>query len=76
MSATSEHYVIAENEAEAIWFLGTLATVKAAATQTGGALSVVDFTHPPRFAVPPDIHHTTGEGFYGLEGGMRGSCAD
>ena len=33
MSATSEHYVLSENEAEAIWFLGTLATVKAAATR-------------------------------------------
>src|ERR671916_703219 len=74
MSATSEHYVIAENEAEAIWFLGTLATVKAAATQTGGALSIVEFTHPPGFAVPPHIHHTTDEGFYVLEGAMRGSC--
>ena len=76
MSATSEHYVIAENEAEAIWFLGTLATVKAAATQTGGALSIVEFTHPPGFAVPPHIHHTTDEGFYVLEGAMRGSCGD
>src|ERR671915_2043889 len=76
MSTTSEHYVIAENEAEAIWFLGTLATVKAASTQTGGALSVVEFTHPPGFAVPPHIHHTTDEGFYVLEGAMRGLCGD
>src|SRR3712207_1374891 len=76
MSATSEHYVIAENEAEAIWFLGTLATVKAAANQTGGALSIVEFTHPPGFSVPPHIHHTTDEGFYVLEGAMRGSCGD
>ena len=73
MSATSEHYVIAENEAEAIWFLGTLATVKAAADRTGGALSIVEFTHPPGFATPSHIHHTTDEGFYVLEGAMRGS---
>ena len=68
MSATSEHYVLAENEAEAIWFLGTLATVKAAADRTGGALSIVEFTHPPGFATPPHIHHTTDEGFYVLGG--------
>ncbi len=76
MSATSEHYVLSENEAEPIWFLGTLATVKAATTQTGGALSVVEFTHPSGFAVPRHIHHTTDEAFYILEGAMRGFCGD
>ena len=76
MSATSEHYVIAENEAEAIWFLGTLATVKAAATQTGGALSIVEFTHPPGFATPRHVHHAEDEAFYVLAGAMRGYCGD
>src|ERR687893_2599984 len=76
MAATSEHYVVAEDEAEAIWFLGTLATVKAAADLTGGALSIVEFTHPPGFATPPHVHHETDEGFYVLEGAMRGSCGD
>jgi mannose-6-phosphate isomerase-like protein (cupin superfamily) len=73
MSATSEHCALAQDEAEAIWFLGTLATVKAAAKWTGGALSIVEFTHPPGFATPPHVHHTTDEGFYVLEGAMRGS---
>jgi quercetin dioxygenase-like cupin family protein len=68
--------VIAEDEAEAIWFLGTLDTVKASADRTGGALSVVEFTHPPGFATPPHVHRETDEGFYVLEGAMRGSCGD
>jgi quercetin dioxygenase-like cupin family protein len=76
MTADSEHYVLAEDEAEAIWFLGTLATVKASADRTGGALSVVEFTHPPGFATPPHVHRATDEGFYVLEGAMRGSCGD
>jgi hypothetical protein len=76
MSVTSEHYVLAEDEAEAIWFLGTLATIKASADRTGGALSVVEFTHPPGFAVPPRIHHEADEAFYTLEGAMRGFCGD
>jgi len=76
MSAASEHYVLADDEAEAIWFLGTLATVKASADRTGGALSVVEFAHPPGFATPPHVHHATDEGFYVLEGAMRGSCGD
>ena len=36
----------------------------------------MEFTHPPGFSVPPHIHHTTDEGFYILEGAMRGSCGD
>jgi mannose-6-phosphate isomerase-like protein (cupin superfamily) len=76
MTDASEHYVITGGEAEAIWFLGTLATVKASADRTGGALSVVEFTHPPGFATPPHVHHATDEGFYVLEGAMRGSCGD
>jgi quercetin dioxygenase-like cupin family protein len=76
MSVTSEHYVLAEDEAEAIWFLGTLATIKASADRTGGALAVVEFTHPPGFVVPPHIHHEADEAFYILEGAMRGFCGD
>lgn len=52
MSIRSEHYVVSEEEAEAIWFLGTLATIKATAEQTHGALPVVEFTHPPGYRVP------------------------
>lgn len=76
MSATSEHYVLAEDEAEAIWFLGTLATVKAAGARTGGALSVVEFTHPPGFATPRHVHHAEDEAFYILQGAMRGFSGD
>ncbi len=76
MPVTSEHYVVAEDEAEAIWFLGTLATIKASADRTGGALSVVEFTHPPDFAVPAHVHHEADEAFYILEGAMRGFCGD
>ena len=76
MSATSEHYVLAEDEAEAIWFLGTLATVKAAGARTGGALSVVEFTHPPGFATPRHVHHVEDEAFYILQGAMRGFSGD
>jgi mannose-6-phosphate isomerase-like protein (cupin superfamily) len=76
MSVTSEHYVVAEDEAEAIWFLGTMATIKASADRTGGALSVMEFTHPPDFAVPAHVHHASDEAFYILEGAMRGFCGD
>src|ERR671933_1712282 len=72
MSLASEPYTLTDNDAEAYWFLGTLATIKASSSLTGGALSVVEFTHPPGFATPQHVHHAEDEAFYILEGAMRG----
>ena len=58
------------------WFLGTLATVKAPGSSTGGALSVVEFLHPPGFATPSHVHHRADEAFYVLSGAIRGFCGD
>ena len=76
MSPASEHYALAASEAEAIWFVGTLATIKASGTQTGGALSVVEFTHAPGFATPRHVHNDVDEAFYVIEGALRGYCGD
>lgn len=76
MAQASEHYALADDEAKAIWFLGTLATIKASADTTGGALTVVEFTHAPGFATPRHVHHEADEAFYILEGAMRGYCGD
>lgn len=76
MSVGSEHYALAEEDAEAVWFLGTLATIKAGAERTSGALSIVEFTHPPGYQVPPHIHHRADEAFYILAGEAQGSCGD
>lgn len=76
MATASEHYALAEEDAEAIWFIGCLATLKGVGEQTGGALALVEFTHPPGFATPRHVHHAADEGFYVLEGAMRGFCGD
>jgi mannose-6-phosphate isomerase-like protein (cupin superfamily) len=76
MEHSSEHYALADDDAEAIWFLGTLALIKGVGSQTGGALSTVEFTHPPGFATPLHIHHTADEAFYVLAGAMQGVCGD
>ncbi|CAA9238094.1 MAG: hypothetical protein AVDCRST_MAG93-1191 [uncultured Chloroflexia bacterium] len=76
MAPVSEHYALADDEAEAIWFIGTLATIKASAATTGGALTVVEFAHAPGFATPRHVHHDADEAFYILEGAMRGYCGD
>jgi quercetin dioxygenase-like cupin family protein len=58
------------------WFLGTLATIKASAARTGGALSVVEFLHPPGFATPQHVHHGADEAFYVLSGSIQGYYGD
>lgn len=55
------HYVLIEDEGEAIWFLGTLATVKAGRARSGNAISVVEIELPAGFAPPPHIHHMEDE---------------
>jgi len=76
MSSASSHFAIAEEETEASWFLGNLATVKAGGDMTGGALAVVEFLAPPGFATPRHVHHAEDEAFYVLEGSLAGFCGD
>jgi quercetin dioxygenase-like cupin family protein len=75
-SRSVEHSVETSASAEAVWFVGCLALIKASTESTGGALAMVEFTHPPDFATPPHIHHEEDEAFYILEGAMRGFCGD
>lgn len=76
MPSPADHYALAEDDAEAIWFLGTLALIKGVGSQTGDALATVEFTHPPGFATPLHIHHLADEAFYVLAGRMQGVCGD
>jgi quercetin dioxygenase-like cupin family protein len=76
MPLTSSHFAIADDEAEAFWFLGNLATVIASGESTGGVLSLVEFLAPPGFATPRHVHHAEDEAFYVLEGSLAGICGD
>jgi mannose-6-phosphate isomerase-like protein (cupin superfamily) len=76
MASASDHYTLADDDAEAIWFIGTLALIKGVGSQTGGALAIVEFLHPPDFATTLHVHHTADEAFYVLAGAMRGVCGD
>jgi quercetin dioxygenase-like cupin family protein len=72
MSEPSQYYTLAANEGEAVWFIGTLATIKASSALTGNVMSLVEFLHPPGFATPLHVHHREDEAFYILEGAIRG----
>lgn len=76
MASVTDHYALADGDAEAIWFLGTLALIKGVGSQTAGALATVEFTHPAGFATPLHVHHMADEAFYVLTGAMRGICGD
>lgn len=66
--------VLARDEGEALWFLGNLVTVKAAAADTGGRVSVVEFLNPPGFAPPLHRHLREDEMFLVLDGAATFHC--
>lgn len=55
-------------EASAIWFLGTLTSVKATSETTNGAFGLIEQLIPAGFASPYHVHHAEDEAFYVLEG--------
>ena len=67
-------YVRRDGEGEALWFLGSLVTVKAAGTDTQGRLTVVEFVNPPGFAPPLHRHLEEDESFYILSGTAEFRC--
>jgi mannose-6-phosphate isomerase-like protein (cupin superfamily) len=69
-------YVSRDGDGDALWFLGSLVTVKAAAAQTRGRLTVVEFVNPPGFAPPVHRHLDEDEMFYVLSGSAEFRCGD
>ncbi len=67
-------YVLASDEGEALWFLGTLVTLKATGADTHGALTVAHFVNPAGFAPPVHRHLREDEMFYVLSGQARFHC--
>ncbi|HEY7225310.1 MAG TPA: quercetin 2,3-dioxygenase [Micromonosporaceae bacterium] len=72
--APTRPYVLHEGEGEALWFLGSLVTVKATGAQTRGRLTVVEFVNPPGFAPPLHRHLDEDELFYVLSGRVEFRC--
>ena len=55
-------------EGEALWFLGILATIKAAAEATAGRVAVIEHLAPRGSGSPLHVHHHEDEWFYVTEG--------
>lgn len=72
----STGYALGRDEGDALWFLGTRMTVKAAGDATRGALTLIECECPAGFAPPPHIHHAEDEAFYLLEGRLEVTCGE
>lgn len=74
--ASQKQYALDAAEGDAVWFLGTLMTVKAGHEQTGGAFTLIEAEMPAGFGPPPHTHHNEDEAFYILAGELTIFCGD
>ena len=69
-------FTVAPGDGTAIWYRGTLMSVKAGTDSTNGALTIIEHAMPAGFAAPPHVHHKDDEPWYVLEGHVRFFCRD
>lgn len=72
--ATGTPFALGPADGPAVWFLGTLMTVKATGDTTGQAFGLIEQILPAGFAPPPHVHHGEDEAFYILEGHLTFNC--
>ena len=68
MSSTA---AVPQSTSEAYWWQGSLMTIKVRATDTGGALGLVEGTFYQGFGPPLHVHHREDEGMLVLDGEIR-----
>src|ERR671924_315369 len=56
------------DEGEALWFIGSLTTIKASGQSTDGRVAVIEHLSPRGSGSPLHVHHREDEWFYVLEG--------
>lgn len=68
MARDCQPFVVGPREGRSIDLGEFGMTVKAAADETAGAVSVLEAEEPPGFGPPIHVHHDAAEAFYVLEG--------
>jgi quercetin dioxygenase-like cupin family protein len=76
MADGNQPYLLSREEGPAVWFLGTLMTVKATGETTSNGFGLIECVLPPGFAPPPHLHHREDEAFYILEGSITFRCGE
>lgn len=69
-------YLLTPDDGPHTWFLDTRMTVKAAAEQTGGAYTLIEWSAPTGFGPPLHVHDREDEAFYLLDGELVIDCGD
>ena len=65
---TLEPVAVPHDGGEALWWMGSLAVVKAAAADTGGQMTIIEVTEPPGAEAPLHVHSREDEAFWILDG--------
>jgi quercetin dioxygenase-like cupin family protein len=76
MSFDPNGYVLRPSDGAHLWFLDGRMVVKAGGEQTGGALTVIEFTFPEGAGPPRHIHDREDEAYYILDGVIAIDCGD
>jgi quercetin dioxygenase-like cupin family protein len=58
------------DEGEALWFIGSLTTIKASGESTAGRVAVIEHLSPRGSGSPLHVHHREDEWFYVMEGDL------
>jgi quercetin dioxygenase-like cupin family protein len=69
-TAPGDPIVLLPGAGEALWFLGTLVTVKSSAETTGGTVAVTENLAPRGAGSPLHVHRREDEWFYVTEGAL------
>jgi quercetin dioxygenase-like cupin family protein len=67
---------VGKDEGDARWWLGSLAVIKATATDTVGQMAIIEVAEPPGAEAPLHVHHREDEGFWLLEGSATFQVGD
>jgi mannose-6-phosphate isomerase-like protein (cupin superfamily) len=67
---------IRPSEGDAIWYMGSLMTIKTGGDQTGEAFDFIDLQLPVGMNPPPHLHQREDESYYLLDGHITYFCGD
>src|SRR5262245_23128926 len=68
MTPTIAPIALAADEGEALWFIGSLTTIKASSQSTAGRVAVIEHVSPRGSGSPLHVHRREDEWFYVMEG--------
>jgi quercetin dioxygenase-like cupin family protein len=69
-TATVSPIALHADEGEALWFFGTLATIKAGGETTAERVAVIEHVAPRGSGSPLHVHHREDEWFYVIDGAV------